>query len=113
MGHHASYVDGSSTANAQSTLASPGSSGRLGRYRVGQRVRQETEQRKPPAEDRAEVASLSSCAGFLPSRSHATDSPISFFLIIFIIFFNVLFQCYFFVYFFSVGWVDNWVGLAG
>ena len=91
MGHHVSYVDGSSTANAQSTLASLGSEGRLGRYRVGQRVRQETEQRKPPAEDRAEVASLSSCAGFLPSRNRATDSPIFFFLFFFFIILSIFF----------------------
>ena len=80
MGLHVLYVEGSSTANAQSTSASLVSSRRRGRYRGGERVRQETEQRKPPAEDRAEIASLSSCAGFLLSRSVVTDSPKSFFV---------------------------------
>ena len=88
VGLHVIYVEGSSTANAQSTSASLGNSRRRGRYRGGERVRQETEQRKPPAEDRAEVASLSSCAGFLPSRSAVTDSPISFFVFFLLIMIN-------------------------
>ena len=88
VGLHVIYVEGSSTANAQSTSASLGNSRRRGRYRGGERVRQETEQRKPPAEDRAEIASLSSCAGFLPSRSAVTDSPISFFVFFLLIMIN-------------------------